>query len=100
MLGALSAEQAEYAWDYWDSRLIPCVEELGYKVPAVPARSEFVRNAVGRIGRLPWTPYLAMRVESEQEKASIDAACPPLPEDPFSLYENAVRPVLIVQETD
>lgn len=100
LLGALSAAQAEWAWDYWDTRLIPCVERLGYRVPGVPARAEFVRNAVGRIGQLPWTPYLAMRVGSAEEKADIDAACPPLPSDPYSLYETTVRPVLILQPTD
>jgi hypothetical protein len=98
--GALSSEQAEYAWDYWDARLIPCVEELGYTVPGVPARPEFVRNAVGRIGRLPWTPYLAMRVQSDEEKAVIDAACPPLPEDPYNLYENTALPLFIVQSAN
>ena len=98
LLGALSSEQAEYAWDYWDQRLIPCVEELGYTVPGVPIRAEFIRNAVGRVGRLPWTPYVAMRVQSNEEKAAIDEACPPLPEDPYNLYENTALPVLIVPD--
>ncbi len=98
LLGALSTEQAEYAWDYWDQRLIPCVEELGYTVPGVPIKSEFVSNAVGRVGRLPWTPYLAMRVQSNEEKAAIDAACPPLPEDPYNLFEHTALPVLIVPD--
>lgn len=97
LLGALSTEQAEYAWDYWDQRLIPCVEELGYTVPGVPIKAEFVSNVVGRIGPLPWTPYLAMRVQSNEEKAAIDAACPPLPEDPYNLYENTMLPFVIVQ---
>jgi hypothetical protein len=96
LLGALSSEQAQWAWDYWDTRLIPCVEALGYTVPGVPQRDEFVRQAVGRIGPLPWTPYLAMRVQSNQEKAAVDAVCPPLPADPYQLYASHALPTLIV----
>lgn len=96
VLGALSSEQAEWAWDYWDTRLIPCVQALGYRVPAVPQREEFVRNAVGRIGPLPWTPYLAMRVGSNEEKAAIDKACPPLPDDPYGLFAMHRLPTLTV----
>lgn len=95
-LGALSSEQAEWAWDYWDTRLIPCVEALGYTVPGVPQRAEFVRNAVGRIGSLPWTPYLAMRVQSNEEKAAIDGACPPLPDDPYGLFAQHRLPTVTV----
>lgn len=94
--GALSTEQAGYAWDYWDSRLIPCVERLGYRVVGVPSRGQFIEMVVGRIGRLAWTPYQGMRIASQAEKDLIDEACPPLPVDPYNLYERTAIPLLIL----
>lgn len=96
VLGALSAEQAGYAWDYFQSRLIPCLTGLGLRVGDGPSRDVFVREALGVAGPLPWTPYDGLRIRTDAARAALDAACAPLPVEPYALYERLAPAVLVV----
>lgn len=80
--GFLSDAQALYMYDYFTQRLAPCLELLGYTIPAPPPRSVYVQAL--RQGAV-WTPYGG--VEGEPDWKLTNARCPPLPADPFSDFQ-------------
>ena len=87
--GFLSDAQVLYAYDYFTERLAPCLQLLGFAVPPAPARSSYADST--RDG-LFWTPYgQSPPIEATAEEWSvINAKCPPLPAEPFSLFQPPV----------
>jgi hypothetical protein len=89
--GYLSEAQRGYAWDYWTSRTVPCLQGLGFPVPAIPERDVFVARSFAGTS---WNPYSliieeALVPDSPVPKAPpwdlIDATCPPLA-DPYPTF--------------
>ena len=83
--GYLSEAQRGYAWDYWTSRTVPCLLGLGYPVPGVPERRDFIRRSYAGTS---WSPYLLILEDETGEEppwADIDAQCPPLT-DPYPVF--------------
>lgn len=62
----LNKAQADYLYDYYVERLIPCLESIGMTVGEAPRRVEFTRLPYGALG---WSPYLVM---SPQPRADDD----------------------------
>ncbi len=91
ILGALSAEQSGYAWDYLVGRVVPCMRALGFE-PSPPApRDEFVTYSARVWGSVLWSPY--GRFEDPffgPERVLVDSHCPPLPDDPFAVFNGTL----------
>jgi hypothetical protein len=70
----LTEEQARYLWDYYATRLIPCIEAHGYPLAPLPARDEYLSERW-------WSPYFALSQTpiGPRELATLDAECPPPP---------------------
>lgn len=85
--GLLSQDQLAWLYDYYDTRLIPCLRLTGYLVGAIPQREEFVDSIFGH-----WSPYYAMspQPDSPSEWAQIDVRCPPPP------FGDRYRPGLVI----
>jgi hypothetical protein len=75
-LGILSPEQLDYLYEYFTTRLAPCMELLGYQVTGTPTHDEFVNRDF-----LAWAPYYAMTPQphSTIEWRRFDLRCPPPP---------------------
>ena len=89
--GYLSDAQLLYAYDYLTERVAPCLDLLGFPSSGPPDRLAFV-GAV-RAG-LVWTPYShggATRLDATPaEWTVINGKCPPLPVDPFVIFQPPV----------
>lgn len=74
--GLLSEAQLAWLYDYYDTRLIPCLRLSGYLVGTIPQRDDFVDSIFGH-----WSPYYAMspQPDNPSEWARIDVRCPPPP---------------------
>ena len=85
--GFLSDAQVLYMYDYFTTRLAPCLASLGFEVPPPPPRERFV----GLVRDGPsWNPYYRadgdLIVELPAQWVRVNAQCPPLPDDPFGSY--------------
>ena len=89
--GYLSDSQLLYAYDYLTERVAPCLDLLGFPSSGPPDRPAFV-GAV-RAGQV-WTPYShggATRLDATAaEWTVINGKCPPLPADPFAMFQPPV----------
>ncbi|CAN5262315.1 hypothetical protein BH11ACT4_BH11ACT4_13870 [soil metagenome] len=74
--GYLSRAQLDYLWDYYTQRLVPCLELLGYDVPAHQGRETFLSGGASR-----WLPYFDLSPEpaAAEQWQAIDYHCPPAP---------------------
>lgn len=79
--GYLSEAQRGYAWDYWATRTVPCLQANGYPVPGIPERDAFIARSLAGTS---WNPYLLI-AESDPPWSEIDAQCPPLV-DPYPTF--------------
>ncbi len=71
--GHLSTDQRTRLFDYWEGRLVPCLESLGYPIH-VP---DSLRDAASIESDGAWSPYA--RIDPGPAGwASIDSRCPPL----------------------
>lgn len=89
--GYLSEAQRGYAWDYWTTRTVPCLQGLGFPVPGIPERDAFIARSYAGTS---WNPYLLILAETlvpdspvpkEPPWDLIDATCPPLT-DPYPVF--------------
>ncbi len=71
-LGRLSSDQQTYLYDSWVERVIPCLRALGFSVPILESRGEFL--SVHEV--YLWSPYDLVHT-STLSWDSIDQACPP-----------------------
>jgi hypothetical protein len=75
--GYLSAAQLEYLYDYFTTRLTPCLEFIGYTVAPAPSKESFIE-----LDYAGWSPYYVMSPQpaSKQEWQRVDARCavPPI----------------------
>jgi hypothetical protein len=85
--GFLSDAQVLFMYDYFVSRLTPCIATLGFDVTPPPQRDQYL--ALVRAGS-SWSPYIGADGEpiarSPGEWALVNGRCPPLPDDPFGPY--------------
>ena len=91
ILGALSPEQAGYAWDYLVERVVPCMRTLGFEASPPAGRDEFVTYSARVWGSSLWSPY--GRFEDPffgPERILVDQHCPPLPDDPFAVFNGTL----------
>ena len=74
--GLYSPEQLTWLYDYYETRLIPCLRLAGYLVGTIPQREDFVDSIFGH-----WSPYYAMspQPDTASEWVRIDLRCPPPP---------------------
>lgn len=96
VLGALSADQAGYAWDYLVGRVVPCMRSIGFEPSPPPSREDFVAYSAHVWGAVLWSPY--GRFEDKYfgpERAVVDQHCPPLPDDPFAVFNGTLGERLI-----
>jgi hypothetical protein len=86
-VGYLTIPQTLFMYDYFATRLAPCLELQGLDVPPPTDRAAYV-GAIRAGGA--WNPYFAADgtalVSSDAELAALDARCPPLPDDPYGWY--------------
>ena len=76
-IGYLSRAQLDFMYDYYTTRLAPCLRLLGYAVTAAPPREEFAATA---LPGQAWDPYSEVHpAPGKYSWATIDEACPPLP---------------------
>jgi hypothetical protein len=85
--GYLSDAQILYMYDFYVSRLGPCMKLLGYVVTDPPARDHYIERL--RNGNY-WSPYFAegwdpQRIDVEKWER-VDFECGRLPEDPYDQY--------------
>ncbi|MCU1439792.1 MAG: hypothetical protein JWP85_789 [Rhodoglobus sp.] len=85
--GYLSDPQILYMYDFYVSRLGPCMKLLGYAVSDPPAREDYVDRL--RSGNY-WSPYFAegwepQRIDVEKWER-VDFECGRLPDDPYHQY--------------
>ncbi|MFM9876596.1 MAG: hypothetical protein ACKVOG_01930 [Rhodoglobus sp.] len=73
-VGYLSQRQLGNLYDYYASRLIPCLALAGYPVVLDGTRQQFV--ALGLAGVEP-NPYTAIQVPSAAAWRALDLRCPP-----------------------
>jgi hypothetical protein len=91
VLGALSAEQAGYAWDYLVHRVVPCMRSIGFEPSPPPDRDDFIAYSERVWGAVLWSPY--GRFEDKYfgpERIAVDQHCPPLPDDPFAVFNGTL----------
>ncbi|CAN5226210.1 hypothetical protein BH11ACT5_BH11ACT5_15520 [soil metagenome] len=75
-MGMLSDAELAYIWDYNQSRLVPCLQLLGYTV--INRTGDYQAQSY-------WSPYFEMAPmpRSNEEWARIDLRCPPSPVGPL-----------------
>lgn len=87
LTGYLSDAQVLYMYDYFSTRLAPCLRLLGYAVPTPPARADYLASV--RSGGA-WDPYYSADgtaiVQAPSDVERLNLQCPPLPDDPFWAY--------------
>lgn len=89
--GALSAEQAGYAWDYLVKRVVPCMRSIGFETSEPPGRDEFIAYSQRVWGAARWSPYDRFQDPFfGPERALVDQFCPPLPDDPFAVFNGTL----------
>jgi hypothetical protein len=84
--GYLSDAQILYMYDYYTTRLAPCMAMLGYAVTEPPAREDYVERF--RDGAY-WSPYSAEGQAQPTDIAKwqrIDFECGRLPADPYEQF--------------
>lgn len=71
--GYLSAAELEYLWSYFATRLVPCLELMGYDIGTLPTKERFFAEPY-----LSWVPYYSMAPlpQTAREWKRIDARCP------------------------
>ncbi|MEP6478243.1 MAG: hypothetical protein ABJB03_02535 [Rhodoglobus sp.] len=81
--GFLSRAQLEYMYDFYTTRLSPCLRLMGYPVSSAPPRSAFVEGYEENL-YFGWIPYYDVQpyVHNDREWEEIDTRCGALP-DPF-----------------
>lgn len=74
--GYLSPAQLSWLYDYYETRLVPCLQLAGFVVGAQPERESFVDSVYGS-----WSPYYAMTPTPSTSSgwAQLDLRCPPPP---------------------
>jgi hypothetical protein len=74
--GYLSTEELDWAYDYYQDWLVPCLEARGYELPLAPRRAEVTATP----GYLAWNPYsqLGARITDEKIK-ELEYECPYYP---------------------
>jgi hypothetical protein len=74
--GYLSQAQLSWLYDYYETRLVPCLQLAGFVVGAQPEREWFVDSVYGS-----WSPYYAMSPTPSTSSgwAQLDLRCPPPP---------------------
>lgn len=76
-VGFLSDAQLGFEYDYFVTRLAPCLRSLGYAVPTPPTREQFVGTSFTGRG---WDPYAQVHPQPGRHSWDfVDEACPPLP---------------------
>jgi hypothetical protein len=80
--GFLSEPQLDYLWAYYEARLVPCLELLGYTVGPIPNRQPFIDLSMGYPS---WDPYHHLTPEPTKwsDWENLGASCPP---PPFAAY--------------
>ena len=99
VLGALSADQAGYAWDYLVERVVPCMRSIGFEPSPHPDRDDFVAYSERVWGAVLWSPY--GRFEDKYfgpERMVVDQHCPPLPDDPFAVFNGTLTARIIGED--
>ncbi len=97
--GALSAEQAGYAWDYLVERVVPCMRSLGFEPSPPPDRDEFVAYSQRVWSAVLWSPYGRFENKySGPERTVVDRHCPPLPDDPFAVFNGTLSARLLGED--
>jgi hypothetical protein len=90
--GFLSIAQILYMYDFYTTRLRPCMQLLGYTVTQPPDRLAYV--GLLRSGSY-WSPYFGEGNEPQQIDADkwrlVDAECSHLPKDPYWPYHPLSR---------
>jgi hypothetical protein len=90
-LGALSAEQAGYAWDYLVERVAPCMRSIGFEPSPHPEREDFIAYSERVWGAVLWSPYGRFSDKFfGPERTIVDLHCPPLPDDPFAVFNGTL----------
>ena len=76
MIGLYSPEQLIYLYDYFATRLTPCLQSLGYTVVGQPQRDSFTDTYY-----LEWSPYFSLTPQplTKSEWQRVDLRCPPPP---------------------
>ena len=96
VLGALSAEQAGYAWDYLVERVVPCMRSIGFEPSPPPSRDDFIAFSEHVWGAALWTPYGRFTDKFfGPERVVVDRHCPPLPDDPFAVFNGTLTDRII-----
>ena len=74
--GYLSEAQQSWLFDYYETRLVPCLRLAGFAVGAQPEREWFVDTVYGS-----WSPYYAMTPTPSTSAGwqQLDLRCPPPP---------------------
>ncbi|MEO8095116.1 MAG: hypothetical protein ABI632_09295 [Pseudolysinimonas sp.] len=76
-IGYLSTPQLGFMYDYYSTRLAPCLLALGYSVEPAPRRAAFVDGSFNGSG---WDPYADVHpTPGKHSWDFIDERCPPLP---------------------
>jgi hypothetical protein len=97
--GALSAEQAGYAWDYLVQRVMPCMKRLGFEPSTPPTREDFIAYSERVRGAVRWSPYNGLDGEfSGPERDLVDRHCPPLPDDPYAVLNGTLAERLLAED--
>ena len=99
VMGALSAEQAGYAWDYLVHRVVPCMRSIGFEPSPYPDRDDFIAYSARVWGAALWTPYGRFTDKYfGPERTVVDQHCPPLPDDPFAVFNGTLGDRIIGEE--
>ena len=101
VLGALSPEQAGYAWDYLVERVVPCMRSIGFEPSPSPSRDDFIAYSERVWGAVLWSPYGRFSDKFfGPERTVIDQHCPPLPDDPFAVFNGTLGERLLGGDQD
>lgn len=71
-----TTDEVNQLYDYFTTKLAPCLEAEGYAVPDIPSRGTFL-DSYASTG---WNPYVSVETPSQDEWYRINLACPPWPE--------------------
>lgn len=88
---ALTRDQRDFLYDYYQQSLVPCLELAGVRVDDAPTREWFAQTGEG----MGWNPYYAMDTFSFGEVVADDellATCPSFPKgeifDPWRVSDD------------
>ena len=80
-------------------RVVPCMRSIGFEPSPYPDRDDFIAYSARVWGAALWTPYGRFTDKYfGPERTVVDQHCPPLPDDPFAVFNGTLGERIIGED--